>query len=268
MVDINLNCDMAEGYGAYDIGNDDALLGVIGSANVACGFHAGDPGVMRRFVKKACAAGVSIGAHPGFPDVQGFGRRRIEMTSAELEDMVIYQIGALQAIAASCGTRVTHIKPHGALANIAAEDRRVADAITAAVKAVGTDLIVVALYGSEQQKSAENAGIRLAREGYADRLYADDGNLASRNIPGSLFKEPERAVEQALRMVFDREVVTRSGNRRSVEVETLCIHGDGPGAVAIAEQLRAALVARGARLLPLDRMTLAPTGNSANLLAV
>jgi len=262
-MDINLNGDMAEGFGAYDIGADEALLGVIGSANVACGYHAGDPTIMRRFVARAKAAGVSVGAHPGFADLQGFGRRRIAMDPAEVEDMIIYQIGALQAVCAAEGVRVGHVKPHGALANMAAEDNAYADAITRATLAADRDLILVALAGSEQEKSALNMDANLAREGYADRLYSDDGNLADRRISGSLFHEPARAIEQALGMVFDRQVVTRSGKVRSVEIDTICVHGDGPQAVAIATAVRDALVSRGARTPPLDAMILPSTGSSS-----
>ena len=259
-MDVNLNGDMAEGYGAYDIGADEALLGIIGSANVACGFHAGDPTIMRRFVARAKTAGVSVGAHPGFADLQGFGRRRIAMDPAEVEDMVIYQIGALQAVCAAEGVRVGHVKPHGALANMAAEESAYADAITRATLAADPSLILVALAGSQQENSARKLGAPLAREGYADRLYSDDGNLASRRIPGSLYHEPERAIEQALRMVFDQEVITQSGTTRHAEIDTICVHGDGPEAVAIATAVRDALAARGARLLPLDAMTLALAG--------
>lgn len=256
MVDINLNCDMAEGHGLYNIGSDEELLGVIASANVACGFHGGDPSIMRRFVRAARDAGVSIGAHPGFADIQGFGRRRIEMDPIEIEDMVLYQIGALQAITVARGSRVTHVKPHGALANMAAEERRYADAVSRAAKAFDPNVIMVALAGSHQHESAEVTGLRVAREGYADRLYADDGNLASRSVPGALYHDVGRAVDQALRMVFDREVVTQSGKHLPVEIDTICVHGDGAGAVAIAKALRAALVGRGGRIVRLDEMLL------------
>lgn len=256
MVEINLNCDMAEGFGVYNIGSDDTLLNVVGSANIACGFHAGDPGTMRRFVARARDTGVSIGAHPGFADLQGFGRRRIVMDPGDIEDMVIYQIGALQAIAHACGTRVSHVKPHGALANMAAEERVYADAVSRAVQLAGKDLILVALAGSEQHKSARDMGVVVAREGYADRLYADDGNLASRSLPGAVFHSEELAVTQALRMVLDREVTTRSGNNLPVEIDTICVHGDGPVAVSIAHALRVALTAQGASLKPLDAMKL------------
>ncbi|MFT5508065.1 MAG: UPF0271 protein [Hyphomicrobiaceae bacterium] len=260
MVDINLNCDMAEGYGVYNIGSDDELIGVIGSANIACGFHGGDPGTMRRFVARARDAGVSIGAHPGFADLEGFGRRRIEMDPRDIEDMVIYQIGALQAIAHACGTRVSHVKPHGALANMAAEERVYADAVSRAVQCVGDDLIMVALAESEQHISSGLMGIRVAREGYADRLYLDDGNLAPRSLPGAVFHSAELAVAQALRMVFDGEVTTQSGSALPVGIDTICVHGDGPAAVAIAHALRAALIARGARITPLDAMDLQVSG--------
>ncbi len=256
MVEINLNCDMAEGLGPYQIGSDDALLDIVASANVACGFHGGDPTIMRRFVRQAAARGVSIGAHPGFADIQGFGRRRIAMDDDEIEDMVLYQIGALQAIANAAGTRVSHVKPHGALANMAAEERLYADAISRAVKLAGHDLILIALANSEQHKSADEMGVYVAKEGYADRLYMDDGNLAPRGLAGALIEDPKQAVDQAIRMVFEGTVITHSGMNLPVAVDTICVHGDGPGAVAIARRLRDELTTRGAHVTPLDRMSL------------
>src|ERR1700722_5077526 len=190
---INLNADMGEGFGAYDIGDDAGLLKIIRSASIACGFHAGDPVTMQRLVTEAAAQGVSIGAHPGFNDLWGFGRRRIDMNPRELEYMMAYQIGALQGMACYAGLKVTHLKPHGALNNMAAEDEDYAMAIGRAIKTVDQDIIYVALYGSQMQKAAEKLGLRLAREGFVDRKYDDDGNLASRGIPGTVLKDPEAA---------------------------------------------------------------------------
>ena len=193
---VNLNADIAEGWGAYDIGNDAELMKIIKSASVACGFHAGDANTMH-----GCACwpreGVSVGAHPGFNDLWGFGRRRIQMKPTDLEYMVAYQIGALQAMAAYAGLKVTHLKAHGALNNMAAEDEGYALAIGRAIKAVDRDIIYVALSGSQMEKAARKLELRLAREGFPDRQYDDDGNLASRTIPGAVIKDPKVAASSA-----------------------------------------------------------------------
>ena len=215
---INLNADIAEGWGAYDIGNDAELMKIIKSASVACGFHAGDPNTMHRLCMMAKELGVSVGVHPGFNDLWGFGRRRIQMKPADLEYMTAYQIGALQAMAAYAGLKVTHLKAHGALNNMAAEDESYAMAIGRAIKAVDKSIIYVALYGSQMQKAAEKLGVPMALEGFPDRRYDDDGNLAARSIPDTVLKDPKAAAEQALRMVRDGEIVALSGKRIKVKV--------------------------------------------------
>ena len=251
---ININADIAEGWGPYDIGNDAALMDIITSANVACGFHGGDANTMHRIVMLAKEKGVSIGAHPGFNDLWGFGRRQIRMNATELEHMVAYQIGALQGMATYAGLPVTHLKAHGALSNMAAVEEGYAMAIGRAVKTVDARLIFVALAGSELEKAADRLGLRLAREGYCDRRYADDGNLAPRSIPGAVLHDPQAASEQALRLAMAGEVVTISGKVLKVEVESLCIHGDEPTAVAAGSAVRAALEAAGARVVTLPEM--------------
>jgi UPF0271 protein len=251
---INLNADMGEGFGAYDIGNDDALLKIVRSANVACGFHGGDPNVMHRLVTRAKEEGVSIGAHPGFNDLWGFGRRRIEMDPRDLEYAVAYQIGALQAMASYAGISVTHLKPHGALNNIAAEEIDVAMAIGRAIKTVDSSLIYVALAGSEMERAAETLGLPLAREGFADRQYDDDGNLVSRKLEGSVLKDPAVAAEQVVRMVRDGEIISRNGKRLSRMVETICVHGDEPTAVVVAQAVRDGLREAGVDVVPLTEM--------------
>jgi UPF0271 protein len=255
--EVNLNCDMAEGFGAYDIGNDFALLKIINSANVACGFHAGDWSVMHRFVMQAKKDGVSIGAHPGFNDIQGFGRRRIQMKPDELEYMVAYQIGALQAIACYADLKVTHVKAHGALGNMAMEDESYAMALAKATKTVDRELIFLAHFGSELHKAGDRVGLRVAREGYADRQYADDGNLAPRALPGTVFHDPDVAVTQALRLINQGEAVSRSGKVIKVEVDSVCVHGDEPTAPKVAAAVRQALEGSGHKVLPLDQMKLA-----------
>jgi UPF0271 protein len=253
---INLNADIAEGWGAYDIGNDAGLMKIIKSANVACGFHAGDPNTMHRLCLMAKELGVSIGAHPGFNDLWGFGRRRIQMKSSDLEYMIAYQIGALQAMACYAGLKVTHLKPHGALNNMAADDEGYAMAIGRAIKTVDRDIIYVALAGSQMEKAARKLDLRLAREGFADRMYDDDGNLASRAIPGTVLKDPRLAVEHTLRMVQEGEVIAMSGKRVKVAVDTLCVHGDEPTAVTVAEAVRKALESAGIEVVPLTEMKL------------
>ena len=222
---VNLNADMGEGFGVYEIGNDTEILRIIKSASIACGFHAGDPCTMRQVVSQAQEQGVSIGAHPGFNDLWGFGRRKIDMDPQELEYLIAYQIGALQAIAAYAGEKVTHVKPHGALNNMAAVDEEYALAVGRAIKTVDRDLIYVALAGSRMEWAAEKMGLRLAREGFCDRQYDDDGNLTSRKIPGSVIKDPLIATEQVVRMVTDGAIVSRNGRRISRKVDTLCVHG-------------------------------------------
>ena len=237
---INLNADIAEGWGAYDIGNDAELMKIIKSASVACGFHAGDPNTMHRLCMMAKQEGVSVGVHPGFNDLWGFGRRRIQMKASDLEYMTAYQIGALQAMAAYAGLKVTHLKAHGALNNMAAEDEGYAMAIGRSIKAVDKSIIYVALYGSQMQKAAEKLGLPMALEGFPDRRYDDQGNLASRTIPGTVLKDPKAAGEQALRMV-QGEIISLNGKRLKVKVDTLCVHGDEATGVLVAGGIRKTL---------------------------
>jgi len=251
---INLNADMAEGFGAYSIGNDDAILKIIKSANIACGFHAGDPLTMRHVVQRAKEEGVSIGAHPGFNDLWGFGRRRIDMRPDDLEAMVAYQIGALQAMAAYVGEKVTHLKPHGALNNVAAETPEIAMAIGRAIKAVDPSIIYVALSGSEMEKAGRKLNLKVAREGFCDRQYDDDGNLASRKIPGTVMHDPKAVAEQVVRMVLHGEVISRNGKLVKHEVDSLCVHGDEPTAITTAQAARKGLEDAGVKIVPLTEM--------------
>jgi UPF0271 protein len=253
---INLNADIAEGWGAYDIGNDADLMKIIKSASVACGFHAGDPNTMHRLCMSAKELGVSVGVHPGFNDLWGFGRRRIQMKPSDLEYMIAYQIGALQAMAAYAGLKVTHLKAHGALNNMAAEDEGYAMAIGRAIKTVDRSIIYVALSGSKMEIAAKELGLPLACEGFPDRRYDDNGNLASRTIPGTVIKDPKAASEQALRMAQDGEVVAMSGKRVKVKTDTLCVHGDEATSVVVARAIRAALEGAGIAVVPLPEMKL------------
>jgi UPF0271 protein len=253
---INLNADMGEGWGAYDIGDDAGLLKIIRSASIACGFHAGDPVTMQRLVTQAAAEGVSIGAHPGFNDLWGFGRRRIDMNPRELEYMIAYQIGALQAMACYAGAKVTHLKPHGALNNMAAEDIELALAIGRAIKTVDRDIIYVALASSQMEKAARELDLLLAREGFCDRLYEDDGNLTSRKVPGSVLTDPDVVRERVVNMVLNEEIVSRHGKSLKVRLDTLCVHGDEPTGVIVARAAREGLEAAGVRVIPLPAMRL------------
>jgi UPF0271 protein len=243
--EIDLNCDMGESYGAYRIGFDEALMPLITSANIACGYHAGDPLVMDRTVRLAAQHGVGIGAHPGFPDLLGFGRRQMQLGPEEIENYVLYQVGALAAFARSAGAKLAHVKPHGALYNMAAKDVELARAIARGIARFGKDLIMVCLAGSAMIEAAEEAGLRVAREGFADRAYNLDGTLRSRKLPGALIEDPKRAAERAVKMVRDGVVVAHTGEEVPLHVDTICVHGDTPTAVEIDKTIRGKLEAAG-----------------------
>ncbi|MGE5203029.1 MAG: LamB/YcsF family protein [Acidobacteriota bacterium] len=253
---INLNADMGECFGAFKIGDDDALLDIIGSASIACGFHAGDARTMQHVVMRAKEKGVSIGVHPGFNDLWGFGRRRIDMNHRDLEYMVAYQIGALQGMAAYAGSKVTHLKPHGSLNNMAAEDIEVALAIGRAIKTVDRSIIYVALAGSEMEAAAIKLELPLAREGFCDRLYDDDGNLTSRKIPGAVLHDPQEIKNRVVHMVLNEEIVSRNGKHLKRKLDSLCLHGDEPSAVIAARAVRQGLEAAGVRCVTLPEMKL------------
>ena len=242
---IDLNCDMGESFGAYRVGNDEALMGLITSANIACGYHAGDPLVMDRTVRLAVEHGVSIGAHPGFPDLEGFGRRAMQLTPEEIESAILYQVGALAAFARSADSKLTHVKPHGALYNMAAKDADLARAVVRGIARAGADLIVVGLAGSAMIEAAQEAGSRVAREGFADRVYEADGSLRSRKLEGELIHDPEAAADQAVRIACDGVAVAYSGEEIPLQVDTLCVHGDTAGAVEIVRAIRQRVAAAG-----------------------
>jgi 5-oxoprolinase (ATP-hydrolysing) subunit A len=248
---VDLNCDMGEGFGPWPMGDDDAMLGIVSSANIACGFHAGDPSIMFRTAEMAKRKGVAIGAHPGFNDLQGFGRRVIRGDSpAEIERMVAYQIGAMQAVASLAGHRVTYVKAHGSLNNMANEDEVLALAIARAIKGVDGTLVNVCMPGLLMEKASETVGVRVAREFFADRTYEDNGTLTSRKKPGSVLHDAEMAAERVLRTLQDEEVTTTSGRRIPIRIDTICVHGDEPSAVAMARTIRAKLEANGIAIGP------------------
>lgn len=242
---IDLNSDIGESFGRWTLGNDADVMKSITSANVACGYHAGDPGIMRQTVSLARAAGVAVGAHPGFPDLAGFGRRNLAATAREIEDFVLYQIGALAAIAAAEGVPLQHVKPHGALYNMAIRDRAMADAITRAVFSFDPGLIVFALPDTELLRAADAAGLRVAAEGFADRSYEPDGSLTPRSRPGAVIDEAHEVIGRAVRMARDGVIRASDGSDIPMRVETICTHGDTPGSHELTRQLRAGLEAAG-----------------------
>jgi len=245
---IDLNSDLGESFGPWPMGQDAALMASITSANVACGFHAGDPGAMRETVALATAHGVAIGAHPGFPDLVGFGRREMKTTPQEVEDFVVYQVAALAGIAATQGMPLQHVKAHGALYNMACRDRALADAIARAVAMIDRRLILFGLPGSELLRAGEAAGLPVAAEVFADRAYERDGSLASRNKPGSVIHDTEAVVARAVRMVRDRDVVAVDGSVIPLEAQTICLHGDTPGAADLARAVRSGLEKAGVEI--------------------
>lgn len=237
----DLNCDLGESYGAYKIGNDEEILRYVTSANIACGFHAGDPGTMRKTVSMALANGTAIGAHPGLPDLPGFGRRNMNITPAEAYEMTVYQIGALAGFVKAEGGRLQHVKPHGALYNMAAKDEGLAKGIAEAVYDVDAELVLFGLSGSELIKQGEKTGLRTASEVFADRTYQDDGSLTPRSSANALITNDEDALQQAVRMVIEKTVKTVSGQEIPLQADTICIHGDGPHALSFAKSIQKAL---------------------------
>ena len=247
---IDLNADVGESFGPYTIGHDTAVLRHVTPANVACGFHGGDPSVMHRTVRLAVAEGVVRGAHPGLPDLQGFGRREIAMSAEAVEELVAYQIGALAGIAATERARLHHVKPHGALYNMAARDRELADAVAAAVVAVDPALVLYGLSGSCLLEAGEAVGLRVAAEVFADRAYAPDGSLVPRGQPGAVVDDPRAVVERAVRLVRDGSATTGGGETLLLRRDTICLHSDTPGAGDLAARLRTGLETAGIRVLP------------------
>ncbi len=249
---IDLNCDMGESWGAWTMGSDAEMLGIVSSANVACGFHGGDPLVMFETVRRAKENGVGIGAHPSFFDVWGFGRRMIQgETPEDIEKTVVYQIGALQGVARAIGHRVGHVKAHGALANLAAIDHETALAIGRAIADIDRELVFVVMAGTELERAAAELGLPMAREIYADRAYDDTGNLVSRKLPGAVLHDAEDAADRVLAMVREGAIISGSGNRIPVSIDTVCVHGDNPAAVAMASRVREKLEGAGIAIRPM-----------------
>ncbi|WP_425058839.1 5-oxoprolinase subunit A [Sporomusa carbonis] len=241
MYQVDLNCDLGESFGAYKIGMDEEILQFVTSANIACGFHAGDPGVMRKTVKLALMHKVAIGAHPGLPDLAGFGRRDMAISPQEAYDLVVYQIGALAGFVKAEGGRMRHVKPHGALYNMAAKRKELAEAIAEAVYKVNPELILFGLSGSELVRAGEQIGLQTAHEVFADRTYQQDGSLTPRNRPDALITDHKQAVSQVVRMVKEGTVLSQQGTDIAIKADTVCIHGDGSQALVFARQIREVL---------------------------
>ena len=244
-MNIDSNSDLGEGLGAWRMGDDAAMLGIVSSANVACGFHAGDPAGMLRTVRLACANGVAVGAHVAYRDLVGFGRRNMDVESADLIADVIYQIGALQGLATAAGTAVRYVKPHGALYNTIAHDARQASDVITAIREVDPSLTLVALAGSPLLHWAQKQGLRVVAEAFADRAYTPGGALVSRREPGAVLHDADLIAERMLRLICDGVIEAIDGSRVAIQADSICVHGDSPGAVAIANQVRTRLTKAG-----------------------
>lgn len=251
---VDLNCDLGESFGNYTCGLDAEVIPHISSANVACGFHASDPLVMAKTVALAKQYGVAVGAHPGYPDLVGFGRRNMAVSAAELKAMVQYQIGALKAFCDAQGVAMQHVKPHGAMYNMAAKDQKLAVAICEAIQEIDPNLILLGLSGSEMLVAAKAVGLPCASEVFADRAYEDDGTLTPRALPGSVITDEEQAISRVLQMVQSGTVTARSGKIIPIQADSVCLHGDGVKAVAFASRIRQELTASGVEIVPLSQL--------------
>lgn len=247
---IDLNADVGESLGPWRMGEDEALIPLVSSVNVACGLHAGDPLTIERTVRLALAHGVAVGAHPGYPDIAGFGRREMDLARDELEASIVYQVGALMGIARSLGTTVRHVKPHGALYNRAARDPATAEAVAAAVRRLSGELVLVGLAGSVALEAGRAAGLAVAAEAFVDRAYEPDGSLRSRRLADSLVADPAAAAARAVSLAVEGTVRAVDGTHLPVAADTLCVHGDTPGVAALAAAARAALVDAGVAIAP------------------
>ena len=253
-MEIDLNADLGEGYGPWRMGDDGALLDVISSANIACGYHAGDPVIMDRTVRMAGQRGIDIGAHVGFPDLMGFGRRPIQADPAELATYVLYQLGALAGMARAAGQRMTHMSFHGALGNMAAADMQLAQVLVRAVADFDPALVVSVSTDTAIEQAALGQGLRVATSFLADRAYDDEGALVSRTLPGAVVHDAQLVLQRVLQVLQDRSVTTITGKRRPMRVQSILLHGDTPGAVALAKMVRNAIERDGGRVVPLSRV--------------
>jgi UPF0271 protein len=254
MMKVDLNCDLGESFGVWKMGFDEKIIPLVSSANIACGFHAGDPVVMEKTVALVKRGGAAAGAHPGFPDLSGFGRRNLAMSPAEVKACVQYQIGALDAFCRAAGIRLCHVKPHGALYNMAAKDPALADAIVDAVREINPRLILLALAGSRMVLAAREKGIPVAEEVFADRAYEEDCSLVSRAKPGAIIADEDEAIDRVLGMVKNGTVKAVTGREIPVKADSVCIHGDGEKALLFAEKLNAAITKEGIAIAGLEEI--------------
>ncbi len=254
MFRVDLNSDIGESFGAYRLGCDDRIIPLITSANVACGFHAADPVVMSRTVALAAEAGISVGAHPGYPDIMGFGRRNMAISAGEAKAYTMYQLGALDAFVKSKGLEMQHVKPHGAFYNMAGRDYNLARAICEGIAAFNSGLIVLALSGGELLRAAKDMGLRAASEVFADRGYEEDGSLVNRSKPGAMVTDEKLAARRVIRMIKEHKVASVTGKDIDITADSICVHGDGEKALKFVENIRAALVSEGIEIAPLGRI--------------
>lgn len=251
MLKIDMNCDLGESFGVYTLGLDNEVLPFISSANIACGFHASDPITMEKTVKAAIASGAGIGAHPGFPDLMGFGRRNMNVTPDEARAYITYQIGALAAFAQAGGVKLSHVKPHGALYNMAGKDMKLAKAVCEAVASFDENIILLALSGSCMIEAAKETGIRVAREVFADRAYEADGSLVARSKQGAVIQDEDFAVSRVVRIVKEHKVTAIDGTELTLSADSVCVHGDNANALAFVKKIRAELEENGVKVAPL-----------------
>lgn len=254
MYKVDLNCDLGESFGNYKLGLDEEIISYISSANIACGFHASDPLVMDHTVKLAKEAGVSIGAHPGFPDLVGFGRRNMNVSPKEAKAMIQYQIGALDAFCKAGGVEMHHVKPHGALYNMAGKDLNLANAICEGIYEVNPELILLALSESEMINAAQNIGLKVAREAFADRAYEEDGSLVARTKEGAMITDEEVAIKRVIRMIKENKVTAITGKDISIKVDSICVHGDGVKALEFVKRIKCSLEAENIEVASLNKI--------------
>ena len=254
MYRVDLNCDLGESFGRYTLGMDDKIIPLITSANVACGYHASDPVVMEKTVSMAREAGIRVGAHPGFPDLMGFGRRNMAVSPAEAKAYVMYQLGALEGFCRAKGVKLQHVKPHGALYNMAAKDYELSRAICEAIYEFDKNLIVLALSGGELARAAKDMGLRTALEVFADRSYEEDGTLVNRRKDGAMITDEDEAIARVVRMVKEKKVTAITGKDIPIQADSVCVHGDGAKALAFVERIRKALTEEGVEICSLDEI--------------
>jgi UPF0271 protein len=254
MYRVDLNSDLGESFGRYTLGMDDRIIPLITSANVACGYHASDPVVMERTIKMAKEAGIRVGAHPGFPDLMGFGRRNMNVSPAEAKAYTLYQLGALDAFCKANGVKMQHVKPHGAFYNMAAKDYALSKAICEAIASYDSDLIVMALCGGELLRAATDMGLRAASEVFADRGYEEDGTLVDRRKEGAMITDEEEAIARVVRMIKEQKVTAVTGKDIPIRADSVCVHGDGEKALAFVEKIRSVLTAEGIEICPLEKI--------------